>query len=208
MYDFLVQGGWVIDGTGNPARKADVAVEGGRIAAVGALKNARAKRILDARGKMVCPGFIDAHSHTDVTVEANPYFENTLRQGITTEIVGNCGDSTAPIPPAGGGGFGRIGDQGASGQRSLGEHMRVLEEKGMSANLAWLVGHNTLRTLAGIKGSDYTQAQYQAMAQALRQALEDGALGMSSGLEFEPGRGCRPEELYQLTGILKDYNAI
>ena len=61
--------------------------------------------MFDVTGKLICPGFIDAHSHTDVTVEANPYFESTIRQGITTEVVGNCGDSTAPVPPGGGGGF-------------------------------------------------------------------------------------------------------
>ena len=208
MFDTLLTGGWVIDGTGNPARRANVAIEGDRIAAVGALHGAQAKRVIDVQGKLVCPGFIDAHSHTDVTVEANPFFESTIRQGITTEIVGNCGDSTAPVPPSGGGGFGRISDQSSSNACTLAQHMHHLESIGMSANLAWLVGHNTLRSIAGIRGADYTPEQYQTMERELRQALEDGALGMSSGLEFEPGRGCQPQELYQLTGVLKEYNAI
>ena len=208
MYDSLLLGGWVVDGTGNPARRADVAIQGDRIAAVGCLRTAQAKRVFDVTGKLICPGFIDAHSHTDVTVEANAYFESTIRQGITTEVVGNCGDSTAPVPPGGGGGFGRIGGGAAAQKRSLAEHMRFLESRGMSANLAWLVGHNTLRSIAGIKGPDYTPEQYQVMERELRKALDDGALGMSSGLEFEPGRACRPEELYQLTGVLKEYDAI
>ena len=118
MYDSLLLGGWVVDGTGNPARRADVAIQGDRIAAVGCLRTAQAKRVFDVTGKLICPGFIDAHSHTDVTVEANPYFESTIRQGITTEVVGNCGDSTAPVPPGGGGGFGRIGG-GAGGPEAF-----------------------------------------------------------------------------------------
>lgn len=124
MYDSLLLGGWVVDGTGNPARRADVAIQGDRIAAVGCLRTAQAKRVFDVTGKLICPGFIDAHSHTDVTVEVNPYFESTIRQGITTEVVGNCGDSTAPVPPGGGGGFGRIGGGAAAQKRSLAEHMR------------------------------------------------------------------------------------
>lgn len=208
MFDLLIRNGRLVDGSGNPWRYGDVAIQGEYIAAVGNLADAQAKRVIDAEGKLVCPGFIDAHSHTDVTVELNPFFESTIRQGITTEVVGNCGNSTAPFPQEGSGGFGKFGDLPVPYGRTLGEHMAALERRGMSANLAWLVGHNTLRTIAGIQGRTYTQEQYDKMASALRGALEDGALGMSSGLEFEPGRASGPEELLRLAGELKPYDAI
>ena len=86
--------------------------------------------------------------------------------------------------------------------------MDQLEKMGRSGNLVWLVGHNSLRTLAGVCGEEVTEEQYQIMEAALRQALEDGAVGMSSGLEFEPGRMSRPEELMRLAGVVKEYDAI
>jgi N-acyl-D-amino-acid deacylase len=206
--DILIRNGFLVDGTGNPRRKGDIGIEGDRIIAVGNLKDQKAKRVIEASGKLVCPGFIDAHSHSDVTVECNPYFESTIRQGITTEIVGNCGDSTAPFPMSGGGGFGRFGNAPIPHGRTLGEHMKVLEDKGMSANLAWLVGHNTIRKGAGVSGSSVSEEQYRKMESILISALEDGALGMSSGLEFEPGRTCRPEEIHRLAKVLARYDAI
>lgn len=209
MYDILIKNGVLADGTGNPTRHGAVAVLGDRIAAVGNLSGAKAYREIDANGALVCPGFIDAHSHTDSTVELNPYFESTVRQGITTEIVGNCGNSTAPFPEDGdASGFGKFGNTAPRPGCTLGEYMRELERKGMSANLGWLVGHNTIRKLAGVSGADVTEAQYQRMEDILRRALSDGALGMSSGLEFEPGRTCRPEELMRLCALLKEYDAI
>ncbi|MCI8296652.1 MAG: amidohydrolase family protein [Lachnospiraceae bacterium] len=211
MLDILIRGGWVVDGTGNPRRRCDVGVCGGRIVSMDRCIKEPAKETICAEGLTVSPGFIDAHSHSDVTIGSNPYCESTIRQGVTTEIVGNCGDSTAPFPPEGGGaggGFGRFGDDPIPYGRTLGEHMEELERVGMSGNLAWLTGHNSLRALAGVKGPDVTEEQYQKMEQALRQAFEDGAVGMSSGLEFEPGRASRPEELMRLAGVVKEYGGI
>lgn len=210
MFDILIKNGFLVDGTGNPRYRCDLGIKGDRIAAMGNLKNETADRVIDASGKVVCPGFIDAHSHSDVTVEFNPYFESTIRQGITTEIVGNCGDSAAPFPLNGNsaGGFGKFGDLPIPYGRTLGQHMKSLEEKGMSANLAWLVGHNTIRTVAGVTGSKVNEDQYRHMETILRQAIEDGALGMSSGLEFEPGRTSMPDELMRMAKILAEYDAI
>ena len=208
MYDILVKNGTLVDGTGNPRRKADIAIKDGKIIAVGQLNEAEAVRVIDATGKIVAPGFIDAHSHTDATVEINPFFESTIRQGITTEVVGNCGDSAAPISALSGGGFGGFMQTPKDHEMTLGEYMDCLETKGMSANIAWLVGHNTLRAIAGIRGKEYTQEQFHIMEELLRQAMEDGALGMSSGLEFDPGRMSEPEELLHLTSVLKPYDGI
>jgi len=208
MYDILIRNGTLVDGTGNPRRKADIAIKDGKIMAVGQLNKAESVRVIDAAGKIVAPGFIDAHSHTDVTVESNPFFESTIRQGITTEVVGNCGDSAAPVSPLSRGGFGKFSESPMNREMTLGQYMDLLEKKGMSANIAWLVGHNTLRSIAGIRGLEYTEDQFRRMDILLRQAMNDGALGMSSGLEFDPGRMSDPEELLRLTKVLKEYDGI
>jgi N-acyl-D-amino-acid deacylase len=98
MLDVLIRNGWVADGTGSPPFIGDVAVEGGKIVDVGRLgEEATADRVIDATGKIVCPGFVDPHSHSDFSLLANPNAESTIRQGVTTEIVGNCGSSYAPV---------------------------------------------------------------------------------------------------------------
>jgi len=97
MLDILVRGGWVADGTGNPIYPADVAIEGDRVVDVSRLPGAEARRVIDATGKIVCPGFVDCHSHTDSTILVNPTAESTIRQGITTEIFGLDGVSYAPL---------------------------------------------------------------------------------------------------------------
>ena len=100
MLDILIRNGWIADGTGNPTYPANVAIEDDRIVDVGRLEGAEAERVIDAAGKIVCPGFIDTHSHSDHTILANPTAQSTIRQGITTEIVGNCGGSMAPLTDA------------------------------------------------------------------------------------------------------------
>ena len=209
MIDILIKNGLVVDGTGAPRRRCDVGIDGDKIVVMGSFMPEYAKKIINAEGRLVCPGFIDAHSHSDVTIEYNLTCESTIRQGITTEIVGNCGDSAAPFPLDGKPcGFGSFGSHTGNYGRTLGQHITALEEKGFSGNIAWLVGHNTIRTVAGVKGAQVEEAEYIKMENILRQALEDGALGMSSGLEFEPGRSCFPHELLRLTKVLKEYDAI
>ena len=191
MLDYLIKNGRLIDGTGNPCRSGDLAVKDGRIVSVGSCRDMESSRVIDAAGRVVCPGFIDAHSHTDSTVEDNPYFDSTIRQGITTEVVGNCGNLV-----------------GLSSEKSLGKHLSEIEGKGMSANLAYLVGHNAIRRACGVLSSDYTQEQLEEMEACLRQSLEDGAFGLSSGLEFDPGRLSKPEEILRLAKVLQEYDAI
>lgn len=208
MYDTIIKNGIIIDGTGNPRRRQDIGITGGKISTMGNLKNAQAKRVIDASGLVVCPGLIDVHSHSDVTVPLNPRFDSTIRQGVTTEVVGNCGNSAAPFAAGAGSGFGTFGDTAPVGQKTLAQHMQHLEESGFSANMAWLVGHNTIRSLAGVTGDSPTEAQYLEMERLLCQTFEDGAIGFSSGLEFEPGRTCKPEELLRLTAIVKEYDGM
>ena len=99
MDDILIKGGEVVDGTGGPARRCDVAIRAGRIAVIGENSTDSAERIIDAEGKIVAPGFIDIHTHSDFTLPLNPKAEGKIRQGVTTEVVGNCGFSVAPALP-------------------------------------------------------------------------------------------------------------
>ena len=99
MDDLLIRGGHVIDGTGTLAREADVAISEGRIVVVGDCDGREARRVIDASGQIVAPGFIDIHTHSDFTLPLNPLAESKIRQGVTTEVVGNCGYSTAPVLP-------------------------------------------------------------------------------------------------------------
>ena len=180
--DALIRGGFVIDGTGNPARRADVAIKGDRIVDVGLFEGASAEVLVDARGKLVTPGFVDVHSHTDSTIQLNPLAQSSIRQGITTEIVGNCGGTMLKV-----GGFSDFFDTTSIGG-SLSALFTHLESTGISPNLAYLMGHNTLRMRAGVSGDIPSPEAEAAMERDLRAAMEAGAFGLSTGLEFDPGR--------------------
>lgn len=209
MLDILIHNGWVADGTGNPLYPADVAIQGDRVIDVGRLERAQATRIIDATGKVVSPGFIDAHSHTDATILANPTAESTIRQGITTEVVGNCGMSVAPATAAarasGAGGFGSF--EGVEVPAcGLGEFLELLAEMGTSNNMAWLLGHNSVRAVAGVTGPRAEEEQLLVMEKVVRESMEAGALGLSTGLEFEPGRSTSIDEIIRLTKIVAEYD--
>src|SRR5262249_35213574 len=185
--------GLVVDGTGAAPVRGGVAVEGGRIAAVGALDGAAAERVIDAAGKVVCPGFVDPHSHSDFSLLANPTAQSTIRQGVTTEVVGNCGWSYAPVTD-----HSRVFQTerlhtfGYDGPlipcSTFGEHLDFISKVGPSPNLAWFVGHNSIRLAAGVSGPAPGDEQAETMDRFMREAMEAGAMGMSTGLEFNPGR--------------------
>lgn len=210
MLDVLIRGGWVVDGTGNPAFPADVAIESGRIVEVGRLEEgATAERVIDATGKTVCPGFVDPHSHSDFTVLTNPTAESTIRQGVTTEVVGNCGWSYAPVTPYSEsmmlGRLRTFAYEGRIEWSTTGELLGHVERIGHSQNLAWFVGHNAIRLAAGVSGSEPSEEELRAMERHVREAMDAGALGMSTGLEFEPGRAAPTEELIRLNTAAGEY---
>ena len=160
--DVLIAGGWLIDGTGNPAFRGDVAIEGDRIVDIGRLEGAEAARVIDAEGLVVTPGLIDAHSHSDWTVLSNPTAESAIRQGVTSEIVGNCGIGLAPVSPA----SRAVTDtllhsyayDGDATWRSYGEYLDVIAGLGTSINYAWLVGGSTIRAAAGATAGSAVRA--------------------------------------------------
>jgi N-acyl-D-amino-acid deacylase len=192
MLDVLVRGGTVIDGTGGPARRADVAVEGDRIREVGHLPDVAAAQVIDAAGLIVTPGFVDMHSHADYVLPGLPTADSKVRQGFTLEVVGNCGASPAPLTDAC-----RQDAIDASGivlpplpwdWRSFGSYLGRLREQGTSINVAPLVGHGAVRILAmGMRASAPEPTELRTMESAVRQAMDEGAVGFSTGLIYPPG---------------------
>ena len=209
MHDLILHGGLVVDGTGGPARPLDVAVAGGRIAGLGrALGEAR--RVIDAAGLVVAPGFIDIHTHSDYSLPANPRAESKVRQGVTTEVVGNCGYSVAPVP------VGRVDVVreylAASGPwyafRETTFARYVEEFPATAVNVALQVGHNTLRLLvAGLEPRPLRPDELAAMVRLLEEALDAGAIGLSSGLFAPPGAFAPPEEMATLGATLRRHGA-
>jgi N-acyl-D-amino-acid deacylase len=205
MLDYLISGGWVADGTGNPAYPADIAIQGDRIVDVARLPGAAAVRAIDARGRIICPGFIDIHSHTDWSIHANPLAQSTIRQGVTTEVVGNCGYSNAPLCEGSRTSITcKLRDYAYRGPidwGTFGDYLGVVAQMGTSCNLAWFVGHNTVREAAGVVGPRASEAQMLCMESLVHEAMSAGALGLSTGLEFEPGRAASTREVIRLARV-------
>ncbi len=212
--DILICNGLVADGTSNPLYPADVMIEDDRITEVGRLQDAQAARIIDAHGKIVCPGFIDCHSHTDWTIHTNPTVQSTIRQGVTTEIVGNCGMGNAPVSDL-------SREKVASRLReycyegpvtwsSFSEYLAAISQMKISCNLAWFVSHGAIRESAGIgvsmASSAVTEDQMRTMENSVREAMEAGALGLSTGLEYEPGRLASTDEILRLAQVVGEYD--
>ncbi len=212
MLDILIKGGKIIDGSGNPWRYGDVGLVDGKIAAVGALDDAAAYRTIDATGLCVSPGFIDAHSHSDTTPLVNPRCESKIRQGVTTECVGQCGASGAPRAAAAqdAGAFGDDEDDSPKPNwTTMAGYFDALAARGHSVNLAPLVGHGNLRRLAmGYANRRATPDELAKMKDLLREGLEAGALGFSSGLIYPPSAYCDTAELIELAKVAAEYHGL
>jgi N-acyl-D-amino-acid deacylase len=213
MLDVVIRGGRVVDGSGAPWVRADVGIAGDRIAAIGSLAQAAAARVIDAAGKIVAPGFIDCHSHSDWSLLANRGADSTLRQGVTTEIVGNCGMSYAPVSALNRARLETDVARTSPGARlewtTFGEYLDCVRRDGIGANYAFLVGHAAIRSaVMGSAERPATPDEVAAMERLLAQALEEGAIGFSTGLEFVPGRAATEDELVALSRVVARYDRI
>ncbi len=201
-FDILIINGTVIDGTGRKEFPADVGIRDGKIAAIGNLKSATATAVINARGLKVTPGFIDIHSHTDVDLILNPKAESKIRQGVTTEVSGQDGSSWGPV---GGPDLDKIlaNFKEEYGKdltwRTLGEYLDNFSSRKFSVNLATMVGLGTLReVVVGLDDRPATPAEIKRMQNEVAQAINQGAVGMSTGLEYTPGSFASTEELIEL----------
>ncbi len=207
--DLLIQGGTVIDGTGAPGVRADVAIHDGRLVAIEAQLDMHAHRVIDAEGLVVAPGFIDIKTHSDFTLPINPKAESKLRQGVTTEIIGHCGFSVAPCLP---GKVKLLADYLNPSApwlpfREMGFAQYLDSFPATSVNAGMLVGHNTLRLMAmGMAQRAPTAQELDHMVRMLQEGLDAGALGMSSGLFTSPGAYAEAQELLVLARELERHH--
>jgi N-acyl-D-amino-acid deacylase len=204
MLSLKIVEGLVLDGTGTAACRTDIGITGDRITAIGDLQAAEAQETIRAAGKMVCPGFIDTHSHSDAYLLIEPTAPSKVYQGITTEVVGNCGASAAPC----------LGEAHLAsdwqlhtypGQwHTMAEYRQVLETVKPALNVVPLVGHNVLRaSVMGYAGRAASRDEVKAMARLLEQSLDEGGRGLSSGLIYPPGMYAAHEEMIELARVVQ-----
>lgn len=187
LFDIIIENGRVIDGTGNPWFRADIGIIDDRIHYLGALGSARAKRRIDASGMFVTPGFIDIHTHSNTGIINIPQAENSLQQGLTTIVAGNCGG--APLP--------------------VGEFLNRVSEKGISINYATLTGHNSIRSaVMGSANRPPTAAEMSEMKALVEKSMLEGAFGLSTGLFYTPGNYAETSEIIELAKVAANYNGM
>ncbi len=214
MFDVIIRNGHVVDGAGNPWYKADVGISEERIAQIGRLDGEKATRIIDARRLIVSPGFVDMHSHSDLHLLINPKAESKIRQGITTEVIGNCGGSAAPLNDLLKNEMKKTAPLIEEAKLELDwatmrEYLNRLDKQGVALNVAPLVGHENIRVLViGLDDRAPTEAELKKMKKALSQAMREGAFGMSTGLIYPPGCYAKTDELIELSKVVAKYGGI
>ena len=211
MFDLLLVGGTVIDGTGAPAHAADVGIVHDRIVALGDLRGRDSHQIVDVSGLFVTPGFVDIHAHSELTLLADGRGASKVCQGVTTELSGLCGFSAAPL-------LSQARDELLvllnrlrlkPDWETMADYLARLERQGIALNFGTLVGHGMLR-YAVLGGTDRPAdpSEREAMARLLAQALEEGGLGLSSGLFYAPGFYADHHEIAALARVATAYNGL
>ncbi len=212
-YDLIIAGGVVYDGLGNPGKAVDIAIKDDKIALIGEkLNRDKAGRIIEAGGMVVSPGFIDVHTHTDMGLLANPLAESHIRQGITTEISGNCGSSPFPVADEVYEEMKKVVKDEYDvdlNWRDINGFFQRLEEKGMALNYVTLLGQGDLRgKVVGFNDQPATPEQITQMKIMLDQNMKAGAWGLSTGLEYAPGSYANTEEIIELCHVVAANNGI
>src|SRR3989475_5019309 len=206
-FDVVIRGGHLVDGTGSAARLADVGIRNGKIARVGRVGRAESARAIDASGSYVAPGFIDIHTHSDIGILVEPTAECAVHQGVTTHVIGNCGDSPAPI----GEGYRELAvrrfEYYAQAKdwnwSTYGEYLDFMAHRGVGINIAGLVGHGSVRLATmGFEERRPTPEETRTMKDHIDEAMRAGAFGMSTGLVYPPGCFAATEEIVDLAKVV------
>jgi N-acyl-D-amino-acid deacylase len=208
MVDLIIENARIADGSSRPVFWGNVTVLNGRIIEVGQIIDNQASKRLDAEGQVLAPGFIDIHSHSDTTLLVNPQAESKICQGVTTEIIGNCGNSLAPIAASGVYTMEKhlAGYEVPLTWRRASEYLDTLASRKPALNVGMLAGHGIIRR--SVLGGDNRQPDTEElgkMAELLEGALEDGAFGLSTGLIYPPGFYAETDELIALAKRLRPY---
>lgn len=203
MYDLLVKNGKVIDGTGSEGYFSDVAIENGKIIKIGKDIDG-GKRVIDASGLVVTPGFIDSHSHSDKNLLTYPEQIEKVEQGITTSVAGMCGSSIYPNAKENPG-----GDSFLDKYETMGELLSRADSIAQGSNTAIFVGHRNLRSsVMGMENREPTEEEMNEMKALLRDGLENGAIGISFGLIYTPSSYAKTDELIELARVASEYGAL
>ena len=207
-FDLIIKNGVVVDGISNTEYRADIGILGEQIKKVGNLQNAKAASVIDAADRFVSPGFIDIHTHTDTEILINPKAESKIRQGVTTELGGNCGSSAFPLKqPISESAKRRAESNGITRDwTDLSGFHAAIARKGTAVNHATLIGQGTVRSF--VMGNDQrepTPEELETMKKNVAEAMEQGAFGISSGLEYTPSGFADTSELIELCSIVSRY---
>lgn len=212
MFDVLITNGSIVDGSGQPAFSADVGITGERIVAVGDLAHAEAARTIDATGMVVSPGFIDIHTHSDLTLLVEPFGMSKIRQGVTTEVSGNCGYSPYPVAPAHADELRELLSSGLHGESvdwvwsDLAGYRDFAAERGLGMNVAPLVGHGAVRgAVVGFEDRRATDDDITDMQRLVSESMEQGAFGLSTGLTLTPSAYGDTEEIVALADAMSHF---
>ncbi|NIN63568.1 MAG: amidohydrolase family protein, partial [Anaerolineae bacterium] len=214
-FDLVLANGRILDGCGNPWFWGDVAIQGGRIAEVAPDGTLQGQETLDVGGRFVAPGFIDVHTHSDLSLLVNRRAESAVRQGATTHVIGNCGMSPAPVNEdhlaAIRHFWGRISDQPEVTWewRTFDQYLQTLQRGGLAINVASLTGHAALRmAVMGLDDRDPTPSELDRMIDFLTEAMEAGAFGLSTGLVYPPGCFAGTDEIIALGQVVSRYHGL
>lgn len=215
MLDLLIKNVSVLDGTGSLPYRASVGVKDGKIAAILRSGEPDAVSVIDGSGRTITPGFIDAHGHSDLDIFNDPGFAYKLRQGITTEICGQCGWTHAPVSEKGymyvSGYFSHLNAFLPEKLKNItfGQYLDEIDKLPLGVNVGLLVGHGTLRLNAmGLKNCGPTHEEMDEMKALAGEAMQSGALGMSSGLMYAPGSFSNVDEISEICSVVSKYNGI
>ena len=211
MQSILIKDGIIVDGTGKPGYKGDLYIEKGTIASIGRTSDFKPDFEINASGLVVSPGFIDMHGHSDYTLLVNPFADSKIRQGITTEVIGNCGQSAAPL----------LGEAREEAERIaeryeidvdwtyMGEYIERMERSGISTNVAALVGFGTIRlSVMGYEARDPTDEELNEMKSLVARSIDEGAVGMSTGLRYVPQSYAKTEEVIEISKVVAEKGGI
>lgn len=218
-YDLIIKNGFIVNGSGNPGFKADLAVKEDKIVEIATNIDKEAAEIVDADGKTVVPGFIDPHVHEELVVLTSGKFEDFLKQGVTTIINGNCGHSVTPGSSKNV--FDYMYKNGLVSEKAkeyyadnkwdnLSEYIALVKEKGFNINMGILLGHGTIRwsVMGGSKDRKPTEEETKEIAEIIEAGLKQGALGMSTGLSYIPSRYSDTDELIEASKVLAAHDSI
>jgi N-acyl-D-amino-acid deacylase len=214
-YDLVLVNGRILDGCGNPWFWGDLAIQQGRIADVAPVGTLQGRETIDAAGRFVTPGFIDIHTHSDLSILVNRRAESAVRQGVTTQLIGNCGMSPAPMEVAHLSEmrrqWGPISDQPEVtwDWHSFEQYLEILQDSGLGINIASLAGHGALRiAVMGFEERAPTLSELNRMKELVDEAMQAGAFGMSTGLVYPPGCYASTDEIIALCQVVSRYHGI